>query len=68
MEWAPTVRADVLNTAVPLVREIEPREVLPSLKVTVPPAVEGVTVAVKAMLCPKVDGLGEAIRPVDVVT
>jgi hypothetical protein len=40
----------------------------PSLKVTEPVAVDGDTVAVSVMLCPKADGVTEEVNTVVVVT
>jgi hypothetical protein len=47
----------VLNVAVPPARLPVPRTVAPSLNVTVPVAVEALTVAVKVTEAPYVDGL-----------
>jgi len=47
IECEPTASAAVLYVATPLLSVPVPSVVLPSLKVTVPVAVEGVTVAVK---------------------
>jgi hypothetical protein len=47
----------VLNVAVPPDRLPVPRTVTPSLNVTVPVAVEALTVAVKVTEAPKADGL-----------
>ena len=38
MLWEPTVSDDVLKEAVPLVSETLPRDVVPSLKITLPVA------------------------------
>jgi hypothetical protein len=53
------------RTAVPLLRVTVPRLVVPSLKVTEPVALDGVTVAVHVTVCPYVEGLGEQARLVD---
>ena len=45
------------SVARPLLRVPLPREVDPSLNVTMPVAAKGETVAVKVTDCPKVDGL-----------
>jgi hypothetical protein len=69
----PTRRELVDNVAFPVLSTIRvPRLVVPSLKVTVPvgvPAPGGgtATVAVKATLCPKTDGLGVLTSVVVVV-
>jgi hypothetical protein len=47
----------VLNVAVPFDRLPVPRTVAPSLNVTVPVAVDGVTVDVNVTDAPKIDGL-----------
>jgi hypothetical protein len=57
MECGPTASAAVLNVAVPPDRLPVPRTVAPSLNVTVPVAVDGVTVDVKVTEVPYVDGL-----------
>jgi hypothetical protein len=49
----------VLYVAFPLLSDPVPRVDAPSLKVTFPVTVDGVTVAVKLTVCPKVDGLSE---------
>ena len=62
MESAPSGNDVVASVAVPLLRLFVPREVEPSMKVTVPvavPAVAGVTVAVRVRDCPTVDGFRE---------
>jgi hypothetical protein len=66
MEWEATDKADVLNIATPPDNVPVPRDVVPSLKVTVPVAVDGVTVAVKVTRSPEVDGLSDDVTPVDV--
>jgi len=47
MEWEPVARLDVLKAAIPPLNEPVPREVDPSINVTVPVATDGVTTAVK---------------------
>jgi hypothetical protein len=59
IECDSAARAEVLYVAVPLLSEPVPMVVFPSLKVTVPPAVEGATVAVKVTDAPTVDGFAE---------
>jgi hypothetical protein len=54
----------VLYVAVPLLRVPVPSVVLPSLKVTVPVAVDGVTVAVKVSDAPYVDGFADEVTAV----
>jgi len=50
--------------AVPAFNEAVPIEVAPSRKVTVPPAVEGETVAVSVTFWPGVDEVGAAFKDV----
>ena len=66
MEWVSTDKADVFNIATPPDNVPVPKTVVSSLKVTVPVAVVGVTVAVKVTRSPKVDGLSDDVTPVDV--
>ena len=67
MEWEPTDKSLMLNFATPPLDNVPvPRTVVSSLKVTVPVAVDGVTVAVKVTRSPKVDGLSDDVTPVDV--
>jgi len=54
----------VLRVAVPFERLPVPNEIVPSLKVTVPLAVPGDTVAVNITAWLKGDGLAEDARPV----
>ncbi len=66
MLWEPTVSDDVLKEAVPLVSETLPRDVVPSLKITLPvaaPAPGGwaETVALNVTDCPKKEGFGTAV-------
>src|SRR3954470_20670259 len=68
MLWPPTLRLLVLKVAAPLVRLAVPNEGAPSLKVTVPAAVLGDTVAVKVTDWLKVDGLTDEIKLVVVAT
>jgi len=56
----PTAKVEIMSVAVPLLRIAVPSALAPSLKVTVPLPVEGTTVAVKVIACPKVLGLGDA--------
>ena len=67
IEWLPTLSEDVEKVATPPEREPVPRVVVPSLKVTVPVAVLGVTVAVKVTESPKFDGFWEEATVVEVV-
>jgi len=58
----------MMSDALPLFRVTTPREVAPSLNVTVPvgtPAAE-VTVELSVTACPTVEGLGVEVRLVDV--
>ena len=54
--------------ATPLLSAIVPRIVEPSLKVTLPVAVEGETVAVNVTVCPYAEGLPEDTKLVVVTT
>jgi hypothetical protein len=70
MECAPTVKAEVENTAFPLTRPLDPRTVSPFLNVTVPvgvplPGVTAVTVAVNVTDWPNTDGLCEELNAVE---
>lgn len=47
MECEPAAKPDVLKAAIPALNEPVPREVDPSINVTVPVAADGVTTAVK---------------------
>jgi hypothetical protein len=67
MECAPRVSVEVLNVAAPPDKLLVPRVVAPSLNVTVPVAVDGVTVAVKVTGLPYADGLADAVTAVVVV-
>src|SRR5215210_3757024 len=70
MECEPLPSADVLKEAEPAESGAVPRTVGPSRKVTVPVGVPepdvGVTVVVKVTDWPAVDGLGVALRDVEV--
>lgn len=59
IECAPAVSVDVVNIAVPLLRVLVPKVVLPSLNVTVPVAADGETVAVNFTDEPYVEGFSE---------
>ncbi len=66
MLWEPTASDDVLKVAVPLVSATLPRDVVPSIKVTLPVAVPvagdtAETVAVKVTDCPSEEGFGAAV-------
>lgn len=64
--WVPSESADVLNTATP--PEIVAVPITePSLKVTVPAAVDGDTVAVNPTLAPNAEGLAELVSDIAVV-
>ena len=54
-----------MKLAKPLFSAAVPSVVVPSLKATLPEAVERVTVAVSVTICPNVDGFGD---PASVVT
>jgi hypothetical protein len=66
--WTPAVSDDVWKTAAPPLSVPEPIEVPPSKKVTVPvgvpPNCEGVTVAVKVTVLPKIDGFVSLVTAV----
>ncbi len=66
IECDPTESDDVLKLAAPLVSETVPRDVVPSIKVTLPVAVPAPgdcaeTVAVKVTACPSEEGFGAAV-------
>ena len=65
--WLPDASVDVVKVATPPLRGAVPREVEPSLKVTLPVAVEGVTAALRVTVCPKVEEAGVTLRVVAVV-
>ena len=60
----PAVANDVVRVAFPELRVPVPSEVAPSMKVTVPVAVEGVTVAVSVTAAPVVVDVEEDVRVV----
>ncbi len=68
MECVPTVSAEVETCAVPRDKAAVPRDVVPSLNVTVPdgvpPAGLLVTVAEKVTEFPNADGLRDDVTPV----
>ena len=66
-EWEPTERVLLANVATPLESVPVPSVVAPSMKVTVPVAVEGATVAVNVTEAPKVEGFKEDVSVVLVV-
>jgi len=59
IECDPSASVEMLKVAIPLLRVPVPNVVLPSLKVTVPVAAEGETVAVKATVTPDADGFDD---------
>jgi hypothetical protein len=63
-EWLPAVRVAVANEADPLLRVPGPSAAVPSLKVTMPVAVDGLTVAVRVTVCPGVVDAAEVPRVV----
>lgn len=65
--WPVTESPVVLNEAAPPAIVPVPRMVVPSLNVTVPVAVEGVTEAVKMTLAEKVDGFNDDVTDVVLV-
>ena len=66
-ECGPLISEEILNAAVPPLKATVLRIVAASLKVTVPVAVAGVTVAVRVTFWPKVDGFADEVRVVVVV-
>jgi len=64
--WLPTARLAVVVVALPLLSVAVPIGFVPSRKVTVPVALEGVTVAVRVTVCPTAAGFGDAARDVEV--
>jgi hypothetical protein len=64
MPWLPTPRPAVDKRAFPALRVLVPRVAVPSLKVTVPVAEEGVTVAVKVTDCPNVEGFRDDVMAI----
>ena len=67
IECDPNASVEVLKVAIPLLRVPVPNVVLPSLKVTVPVAAEGETVAVKVTVTPDADGFDDEVRVTVVV-
>jgi hypothetical protein len=63
-KFDPTGMFVAANVATPLVKVPEPTEVSPSLKVTVPVAAAGVTVAVSVTLAPYVEGFSDDVSTV----
>jgi hypothetical protein len=66
IEWEATARDVVVNVATPLAMVPVPMFVVPSLKVTVPDAVAGNTVAVNVTDAPNVEGFSEDVSVVPV--
>ncbi len=67
MVCVPTVKAEVVNVATPLLSVPHPSTVVPSLKETVPvgvPPLASVTRAVNVTACPCCDGLAEELSVV----
>jgi hypothetical protein len=60
------VRLEVVKLAAPLLNGIVPRVAVPSLNVTEPVALIGLTVASRVTGCPTVTGLTVAAKVVDV--
>ena len=70
MEWVPTVSVAVVSDALPPARDVLPRELPPSKKVTVPvgvPVPVGVTAAVNVTATVNVDGFNDDVSVVVVV-
>jgi hypothetical protein len=64
IEWPPTLRAEVLKVAVPLLNAAVPRRVAPSKKLTFPvgvpePGADAATAAVIVTVAPTLEGFGE---------
>jgi hypothetical protein len=68
MEWVPAVSDEVLRLAAAPLSVIVPNVVVPSLKVIVPVAVPGVTVAVKVNAAPRLEGLRLEVSDTDEAT
>src|SRR5574341_924710 len=66
MECTPPISVEALTVAAPPDNVPVPRTVVLSMNVTVPVAVDGMTVAVKVTELPKIDGLSDDVIPVDV--
>jgi hypothetical protein len=66
IEWDATARFETASVAIPPLSIPVPIVVVPSLKVTDPVALDGDTLAVSAIDCPKVDGFVEEVRVVAV--
>jgi hypothetical protein len=64
IECVPAVENEVARVALPELSVPVPSEVVPSRKVTVPVAVEGVTVAVSVTLTPVATDVEEAVSAV----
>src|ERR671926_342487 len=64
MAWLPTASDEVVNVATPPESTALPSAVAPSVKLTVPLAVDGVTVAVNVTGWPNVDGLDDDVSVV----
>jgi hypothetical protein len=64
MECEATDSVEVLYVAFPPLRVPVPKVVLPSLKVTVPVAADGVTVAVNVTDVPKPEGFSDDVKVV----
>jgi len=67
IECDPAASVEMLNVAFPLLMVPVPSVVLPSLKVTVPVAAEGETVAVKVTEEPNVDGFADEASVTEVL-
>jgi hypothetical protein len=64
MECEATERLETASVAIPPLRVPVPMVVAPSLKVTDPVALDGDTLAVSVIDCPKVEGFVEELRVV----
>ena len=64
IECVPAVENEVASVALPELSVPVPSEVVPSMKVTVPVAVEGVTVAVSVTLVPVATDVAEEVSAV----
>jgi hypothetical protein len=63
-ECGPVIREEMLRAVLPPLKATVFRMVLPSLKVTEPVAEDGVTVAIKLTLCPKIEGFADDVSVV----
>jgi hypothetical protein len=67
IECDPAARVEVMNVAVPLLSVPPPIALPPSMNVTVPVAVLGVTLAVNVTALPKIEGSGLELTEIEEV-